>query len=124
MSESSDLVSLQVRIWVAEKDVAKYFEALGAVFYKIAREPECTLFEVYQSQENKGEILVLKNWNASKEWVVNQVAMKRPYLDEYHDIVEPLFIKPKEVIIADRKAGKFSVVKTNNGQVWPADGHE
>ena len=62
MSESTNLVSLQVRIWVAEKDVAKYFEALGAVFYKIAREPECTLFEVYQSQENKGEILVLKNW--------------------------------------------------------------
>ena len=26
--------------------------------------------------------------------------------------------------VADRKAGKFSVVKTNNGQVWPADGHE
>ncbi|PYH43336.1 putative quinol monooxygenase [Aspergillus saccharolyticus JOP 1030-1] len=123
MSDSSNLVSLQVRVWVAEEDVDKYFAALGSVFYKIARESACTLFEVYQSQENQGEILIIKNWNASKEWVLN-VAMKRPYLAEYHAITEPMFLKPKEVTIVDRKAGNFSVVKTNNGQIWPADGEE
>ncbi|RAL15574.1 putative quinol monooxygenase [Aspergillus homomorphus CBS 101889] len=118
----SDLVSLQVRVWVAEKDIKTFFDALESVFYKILGEPECTLFEVYQSQENKGEILILKNWNASKDWVEN-VAMTRPYLKEYHEITEPLFLKPKEVTVVDRKAGKWSVVKTNNGQIWPADGH-
>ena len=48
--------------------------------------------------------------------------MRRPYLDEYHAIVEPLFIRPKEIRILDRLGGKWSIVKKNNGQIWKGDG--
>lgn len=72
---------------------------------------------------------------ATKEWLVEvchlylqysllelteiQVGMKRPYLDEYHATVEPLFIKPKEINILNRTGGKLSVVKEDNGHIWP-----
>jgi quinol monooxygenase YgiN len=57
-----DSISLQVTVYLAEKDLDTFFEALGSVFNQIASEPYCTLFEVYQSQEDKGQILMLKNW--------------------------------------------------------------
>ncbi|KAL4966302.1 putative quinol monooxygenase [Aspergillus stella-maris] len=115
------IISLQVTVYLREKDLDTFFAALGSVFNQIASEPYCTLFEVYQSQEDKGQILMLKNWSASREWLVD-VGMRRPYLDEYHAIVEPLFIRPKDIKILDRLGGKWSIVKTNNGQIWKGDG--
>jgi hypothetical protein len=61
-SHDSDSISLQVTVYLAEEDLDTFFAALGSVFNKIASEPYCTLFEVYQSQEDKGQILMLKNW--------------------------------------------------------------
>lgn len=53
--------------------------------------------------------------------------MRRPYLDEYHAITEPLFLRPKDIKILDRKGGKWSIVKKSNGQIWDGDddgGHD
>ncbi|KAL4866603.1 hypothetical protein BDV12DRAFT_198955 [Aspergillus spectabilis] len=50
------------------------------------------------------------------------VGMRRPDLEEYHAIVEPLFLRPKDIKILDRKGGKWSIVKTKNGQIWEGDG--
>ncbi|KAL2795204.1 hypothetical protein BJX66DRAFT_173054 [Aspergillus keveii] len=121
-----DSISLQVTVYLAEKDLDTFFEALGSVFNQIASEPYCTLFEVYQSQEDKGQILMLKNWSSTREWLVD-VGMRRPYLDEYHAITEPLFLRPKDTKILDRKGGKWSIVKKSNGQIWDGDddgGHD
>ncbi|KAL4884954.1 hypothetical protein BJY04DRAFT_214837 [Aspergillus karnatakaensis] len=121
MSHGNPGISLQVTVYLAEKDIDTFFDALGSVFNRIASEPYCTLFEVYQSIEDKGQILMLKNWSSSRKWLT-EVGMRRPYLDEYHAIVEPLFIRPKEVKILDRKGGKWSIVKIKNGQIWDGDG--
>ncbi|KAJ0423285.1 hypothetical protein BJY00DRAFT_59880 [Aspergillus carlsbadensis] len=120
MSSHHGGISLQVTVYLAEKDLDTFFDALGAVFEQIASEPYCTLFEVYQSQEDKGQILMLKNWSSTREWLVD-VGMRRSYLDEYHAITEPLFLRPKDIKILDRKGGKWSIVKTKNGQIWDGD---
>ncbi|KAL3476591.1 hypothetical protein BJX99DRAFT_258342 [Aspergillus californicus] len=118
MTTSHTGVSLQVTVYLNEKDVPTFLDALENVWDQILDEDKCTLFEVYQSIEDKGQILMLKNWDASRDWVT-EVAMRRPYLDEYHDITEPLFIRPKQVVIQDRLGEKWSVVKKSNGEIRP-----
>ncbi|KAL5342044.1 hypothetical protein BJX70DRAFT_386457 [Aspergillus crustosus] len=120
MSHGHTGISLQVTVYLREDDLDTFFDALDSVFNRIASEPDCTLFQVYQSQEDKGQILMLKNWSSTREWLT-EVGMRKPYLDEYHAIVEPLFIRPKEIKILDRKRGKWSIVKTNNGKIWDGD---
>ncbi|KAL5337997.1 hypothetical protein BJX70DRAFT_388875 [Aspergillus crustosus] len=104
-------ISLQVTVYLAEEDIDTFFNALGSVFNQIASDPYCTIFE----------ILMLTNWSSTREWLVD-VGMRRPYLDEYHAIVEPLFLRPKDIRILDRKGGKWSILKTSNGRIWDGDG--
>ncbi|KAL4755857.1 putative quinol monooxygenase [Aspergillus foveolatus] len=112
-------VSLQVTVYLNEEDVPTFLDALGSVYDEILSEENCTLFEVYQSIEDKGKNFMFKNWSASREWVT-EVAMRRPYLDEYHAKTEPLFLRPKKVVIQDRLGGKWSNVKESNGNILPA----
>lgn len=55
-------VSLQVTVYLNEEDVPTFLEALSSVYDQILSEENCTLFEVYQSIEDKGEIFMFKNW--------------------------------------------------------------
>ncbi|RDW76655.1 putative quinol monooxygenase [Aspergillus mulundensis] len=121
MSHDHAGVSLQVTVYLEPKDVPTFLDALWSVYEKILEEENCTLFEIHQSIEDKGQILMFKNWSASREWVT-EVGMTRPYLEEYHAKTEPLFIRPKQVVIQERLGGKFSVVKKSNGQIRPGGG--
>ena len=62
--------SFHVKITVAPENAEKFLAALKPVFEKLAAEPECTYFEVFQDPENPGTFRFVENWNTAKEHMV------------------------------------------------------
>ncbi|KAL4900294.1 hypothetical protein BDW74DRAFT_182844 [Aspergillus multicolor] len=65
-------VSLQVTVDLEPEEVPTFLDALWSVYEKILQEENCTLVEVYQSIEDKGQMM-FKNWSASREWVTEDM---------------------------------------------------
>lgn len=58
-------ISLQVTVFIAPKDVPRFWEAFRPVYDRVIAEPECTFFEVYhRSAEEEGVVSLswVENW--------------------------------------------------------------
>ncbi|KAF4952294.1 hypothetical protein FSARC_12682 [Fusarium sarcochroum] len=69
--ETSTSISLHVTVYLKPEDVPKFFEYFRPVYDKVVAEPECTFFEVYQSQEDPGTIRWVENWSRTVDWLNN-----------------------------------------------------
>ncbi|KAL4928966.1 putative quinol monooxygenase [Aspergillus undulatus] len=56
-------ISIQMTVTLKPEDVRTFWDAFRPVFEKVTAEPECTFFEVYQSEE-PGTISWTENWHA------------------------------------------------------------
>jgi len=70
-AKPNETISLHVRITIAPENVPAFLESLKPVYDAVTAEPECTLFQVYQSPEEPGVFKFVEHWNASKEWMVS-----------------------------------------------------
>ncbi|KAL2216336.1 hypothetical protein M432DRAFT_623847 [Thermoascus aurantiacus ATCC 26904] len=113
-------ISLQVTVFIAPKDVPRFWEAFRPVYDRVIAEPECTFFEVYhRSAEEEGVVSLswVENWSKSKEWLI-QHQLTKPYYDEYLAITTPMYVRPREIRVLDRLGPPYVMVKRENGGVW------
>ncbi|KAL4876535.1 hypothetical protein BJY04DRAFT_199852 [Aspergillus karnatakaensis] len=108
--------ALHVSIFIAPENVPKFFEAFEPAYKKVAAEPECTLFEVYQDPNSPGELSWVEHWTESLEWFM-EVQVNRDYYAPYLAVTEPMFLKPREFKILHRVGAPYSVVKKTNGEI-------
>ncbi|KAF9893978.1 hypothetical protein FE257_008949 [Aspergillus nanangensis] len=107
-------ISLQITVCIAEENIPKFFEYFKPVYDKVIAEPACTFFELYQSQENPGEISWVENWSESQEWLM-QNQIPKSYYEEYFKVTEPMLLKPREVKVLKRLGSPYVMVKKENG---------
>ncbi|KAL4786805.1 glycoside hydrolase superfamily [Aspergillus varians] len=107
-------ISLHITLFIAEENVEKFFEAFRPVYEKVIAEPECTFFELYQSQSDPGEISLVENWSASVEWLMG-VQIKKDYYLPFFEATEPMFVKPREAKVVNRVGAPYVTVKKENG---------
>ncbi|KAI1873735.1 uncharacterized protein JN550_003004 [Neoarthrinium moseri] len=109
MANSSKGVSLQVKIYLKPEDLPKFFEHFKPAYDQIIAEPECTFFEMYQSQEEPGTLFWVENWSVSKEWLI-QNQFPKEYYKPYFAATDPLHIKSREIQFLDLVSG-YSTAK-------------
>lgn len=72
--------SLHVTVHIAEDNLPAFFKAMKPVFDRVAAEPECLYFEIFQDPAEPGKISWVENWNASPQWLfdVSDYKVGRP----------------------------------------------
>lgn len=66
--------SLHVTVYIAPENIDRFMAAFKPVFNKVAAEPECLFFEMYQSPQEPGKISWVENWlvgRISSNWTRN-----------------------------------------------------
>ncbi|KAL4919195.1 hypothetical protein BDW62DRAFT_200076 [Aspergillus aurantiobrunneus] len=109
-------ISIHVTVLIAEHNLGKWFEAARPAFERLIAEPECTFFEIYQSQDNPGElswVCIVGMAYGGIAWIL--VQLKKDYYEPYLRITEPMFLKSRQVKVKNRLGGAFVIVKKENG---------
>lgn len=102
--------SLHVTVYIAPENIDRFMAAFKPVFNKVAAEPECLFFEMYQSPQEPGKISWVENWSKSPEWFLeNQVT--KEYYKEYLATTEAMFTKPREFQFLERVGPEYFMVK-------------
>ncbi|KAI1199659.1 hypothetical protein F5X97DRAFT_114801 [Nemania serpens] len=102
--------SLHVTVYIAPENIDRFMAAFKPVFNKVAAEPECLFFEMYQSPQEPGKISWVENWSKSPEWFLeNQVT--KDYYKEYLATTEAMFTKPREFQFLERVGPDYFMVK-------------
>ncbi|KAL9567441.1 hypothetical protein ACKAV7_008391 [Fusarium commune] len=100
----SDDIIIHIKVHLAALSVELFLAAFKKAFDAACAEPNCTFLEVYRDPENPGEISWVEHWNASKEWLMENVVTKEEYKD-YYAATKELSLKPQEVVILQRMDG-------------------
>ncbi|KAI5361661.1 Putative antibiotic biosynthesis monooxygenase domain-containing protein [Septoria linicola] len=105
--------SLHVTVHVAEDNLPAFFEAMKPVFDRVAAEPECLYFEIFQDPAEPGKISWVENWNASPQWLFD-VQLQKEYYKPYFAATLPMYVKEREFRILKRLGPEFLVQKSGN----------
>lgn len=65
MASATPHISLHVTVYIKPDDVPEFFKAFKPVLEKVAAEPECTFFQVYQNPESPGTLTWVENWHVA-----------------------------------------------------------
>lgn len=74
---ASKSFTLFVTLHVAPNDVEKLFEAHRPIWASVAAEPECLLFDVFQSTEDRGKVRFVEVWSKDREWFESVCSPRR-----------------------------------------------
>ncbi|RYP37145.1 hypothetical protein DL768_010898 [Monosporascus sp. mg162] len=104
MAETSPSLSVHVKVTVDPSNSEAFLKALEPTYKNVIAEPLNIFAEVYKDENNPGVFKFVENWNATLDHMMN-VQQHKPYYKHYHEVVEPMFIKPQEVEIFSRIPG-------------------
>ena len=57
--------NIQATLFFAPENVQKFLDAMRPVYEKTKAEPECLSFQVYQSRDDPGQILLVEDWSVT-----------------------------------------------------------
>ncbi|KAL4899466.1 hypothetical protein BDW74DRAFT_163477 [Aspergillus multicolor] len=106
-------ISIHITVYIRDEKIPAFLDALRLTFDKVTQEPECTLFQIYQSPQNPGEISWVEHWSASLEYLTN-VILKKDYMIQALEVTEPMYAKPREAKILQRIPG-LGMVRKEDG---------
>ncbi|PYI04695.1 hypothetical protein BO78DRAFT_319995 [Aspergillus sclerotiicarbonarius CBS 121057] len=101
--------SVHATVYINPDDLPKFWDAFRPVYDKVIAEPECTLFEVYQSQEEPGTLTWVENWHV----FAFQGATSTTYYHDYLAVTTPMYIKLQKFKIFNQVT-PYSIVKSTN----------
>ena len=61
-------LSLHVTIQVASENVEEFLKGFKPTYELVTAEPECTFFEVFQSEETPGLFRFVEGWSKDLKW--------------------------------------------------------
>ncbi|KAJ5872611.1 uncharacterized protein N7529_004964 [Penicillium soppii] len=93
--------NIQASLFFAPENIHKVFAALKPVYEKTTAENDCLSFQVYQSLDDPGQILLVEDWKTSLDDYMAE-RLKTDYMREFFAIIEPLFVKTREVKVFSR----------------------
>ncbi|RDW83539.1 putative quinol monooxygenase [Aspergillus mulundensis] len=106
-------ISVHITVHIRAEEIPAFLHAFRSTFDAVANEPECTLFQVYQSPQNPGEISWVEHWSASLEYLTG-VILNRDYILRFLELTEPMYARPREARVLTRVAG-LGMVKRGEG---------
>ncbi|GAB7340880.1 hypothetical protein MBLNU457_7235t1 [Dothideomycetes sp. NU457] len=101
MSTTTPGFSLQITVHIKPENVERFLQEFNPIFELVIREPECVLFEVFQSPEDPGTLSWVENWSESPEWFFEH-QLPKAYYKPYLEATEPMFIAPREIKVLNR----------------------
>lgn len=73
MADFSNLPTLEqfsahVTVYFKPEDLPKFWAAMEPIFHKVAEEPECLYFEIFEDPAEPGKLTWIENWAGSPQW--------------------------------------------------------
>ena len=69
MPYTGERISLQLTLYIDPAQTATFLSALEPVYDAVVAEPECTLFEIFQSPTEPGVFRLLECFDADQKWM-------------------------------------------------------
>ncbi|KAK3063546.1 hypothetical protein LTS18_014671 [Coniosporium uncinatum] len=99
------MLGFKAEIFVDPSNADAFIAALKPAADKAFAEPECTLFQAYQVDDEPGHFVLIENWTEDKEWLMTASLpnvtfakqVTKPYYKPYLDATEPMFVKPRQI---------------------------
>ncbi|KAK9770680.1 putative ABM domain-containing protein [Seiridium cardinale] len=105
-------VSSVVTAHLKPEDVPTFLTILKPLYDKVAAEPGCLFFEVYESKEEPGVVCWVEDWAESKEWFFEKEATKEYYKESLPKLLA-LLTKPIDMKWFNRLGPDYYTAKSN-----------